>query len=238
VKGRGPGFQVFHGWRVVPDLNARQLEQWSVTAERRPVLCTRASELWLEQPLDDRWMSALRIVYERGRLRIGELRIFPIEELADRVPGEWSGTFTGLSASVPRRGLTKALVSRVRLHEWTTRTVTDRWIGTNDLELVLEQPAENSPSANRRGRPAMPDSFYAEVARAYVTALEQKKSPIQAIARDRQVPEARVRGWVHRARRHGLLRGRGQGKAQGVLSDRARSILGTTDEKPKKHKRR
>ena len=196
----------------------------------------RLRDVWLEQPIDDRWMAAYRIVTSGGRPRLAELRIFPLEDWERRPRGEWSGVWKGVDAAAPRQSLTKAVLRRVRPHLWTTQTrAILTWIGQQPggrqrLDVLarfgLPVPAmAPQTSGSRRGRPPRPDEFYARIAAEYVAALRASRRPIKTIAEKRHEPEPRVRGWIHRARRRGLLEGGGQGTTHGQLSQRAIFLL-------------
>ncbi len=232
-----PTLRLAHTSRALGDVKAADARRLALDVTSRPGrFVRRVSDVWLEQPIDDRWMAAYRIVTGDGRPRVAELRVFPREDgFVSRPPGEWSGGFKGVEAQAPRQGLKKAIINRVRLQEWTTqvRAIRAAWeqqVGPERARVmkgVLARfgplPASPPPRTGTpgRGRPALPDEFYATVAAEYVAALEAGRPPVKAIAQRHATSEARVRGWVHRARAKGLLEGRGQGQALGTLSDRA-----------------
>lgn len=218
----------------ISDADARRLD---LTVAKQTVnVVRRVTDVWLEQPIDDRWMAAYRIVTSGGKPRVAEVRIFPLEDFATRPPGEWSGGWKGVEATAPRQGLTKEVLGRVRLHEWTTQTRAilawmEKKLGRQYVEPIMARfglplpVAVRATSGSRRGRPSLSDEFYARIAAEYVAALKAGRPPVQAIAKQRRAPEPRVRGWIHRARYRGLLEGRGQGTTVGELSEKAIFVL-------------
>lgn len=237
-----PTLRTTHTRRALPadisDADVRRLDLTIATQRGRFV--RRVSDVWLEQAIDDRWMAAYRIVTSDGRPRVAELRVFPLEpEFKTRPEGEWSGVWQGVEAIAPRRGLTKAVLGGVRLHEWTAQTRAilasfEQRVGREHVGVLAEAlarfrlplPAPPRPAlGSRGGRPRLPDEFYARIAAEYVAALTAGRPPAQTIAKQRREPGPRVRGWIHRARNRGLLEGRGQGTTIGQLSEKAIFIL-------------
>ena len=68
---------------------------------------------WVVRHLNDGWTAAYRLVIQDGAFVVGELRIYPTEPVATGgrrySPGDWSGIWRGLDATVPRAGLTTTL---------------------------------------------------------------------------------------------------------------------------------
>ena len=72
---------------------------------------------WLEAPLDDGWLLALRVGVQEGWPVVAELRVFPDEgdDRDSRWPGCWSAERLGYLAPVPPGGLTARKLREVRL---------------------------------------------------------------------------------------------------------------------------
>lgn len=221
------GFE--EGWYEAPARVPRALlARARLHRGAHPVTWVFRRDLWVRRVVADRWVAALRIVVSGGRLRVGEVRLYPHEPgTGGTIRDWWSADLFGCHAETPRQGLTKRILRQVPLHDWAAyaRAVvashrTAAWVREFGLATLI--PRE---TARRRGRPTLPAAWYAEVARAYVAAVARGESPIQALARRFRVPLARVRGWVFRARRYGLLTPASQGAGGGALTPRARAVL-------------
>lgn len=78
----------------------------------------------------------------------------------------------------------------------------------------------------RPGRRRQPDEFYAQVAAAYIRALEAgSRSPARDIAEAESYSVSQVNNWIHEARRRELLTSAPPGRAGGELTVRARELL-------------
>src|SRR5262249_34851630 len=73
-------------------------------------------ETWREQRLGE-WILAYRLGFQEGALIVTELRVFPAEASADRLPGVWSGTIRGDAAGVPAGGIRGRLLRKIRVLE-------------------------------------------------------------------------------------------------------------------------
>lgn len=210
-----------------------------VQTNEEPEIVEDVLNVWLEQPLDARWMAAFRLVRGgTGRLRVGEVRIFPIEPGGAAPGGEWSGSWLGIEADAPRRGLTKQVLNRARPHLWLQEA--EKRLPIKLRQLFESQPPEtdSAPKSDTRGRPRMPDAELARVAELYVSACEKKSPrPVEDVARRLGESVGRVRGWIHKARKRDLLSNRGQGESGGTLTKHAEKILRQQKRNPKNNKK-
>ena len=196
-------------------------------------------ELWVESPLDDRWVVAYRIAIQQGRAVISEVRVFPAEALP-RPPGRWSGAgWKGMDAPVPPRGLSTRLLRRVRLgHDVHSlpRIIEnvrrhdpgalkpDGWLGV--LGITETTRVERQPSGTGRGRPALPEHTYARLAAAYAVAVARGSAhPVQDVAARFRQPVPRMRSRIQTARRRGFLEPGVQGNAGGQVTPDAKRLL-------------
>jgi hypothetical protein len=194
-------------------------------------------EIWLEQPLDRQWVALFRLVRRGGgsdRFRVGELRIFPAEA-GRRVAGEWSGSWRGIEAEAPRRGLTTKVVKLAQPHLWlqSMRTFAPRFRELFPDNVELPVAPSRSPT-ERRGRPKLPDKFLATVAREYAVASAAGKPPVEAVAQRHGEDVAKVRGWIHKARLRGFLTVSAQGKTGGEVTPKATFVL-ETEKRARRH---
>jgi hypothetical protein len=193
-------------------------------------------ETWIEVPVGA-WIVAYRLVNDQGVPVVGEVRMFPAEP-GRPGPGQWSGELLGPEARVPRGGITARVLRRVRVRAYLTR------MSEVVRQLRVEAPAwaprygwavidPTAPGAARpgarRGPKGRPDSFYAEVAREYVKAVERGSyRPVADLARRRRASPTKVRDMIRRARARGLLTLEGPGKRGGLLTERAETLLRAT----------
>jgi hypothetical protein len=78
----------------------------------------------------------------------------------------------------------------------------------------------------RPGKKGRPDRYYAEVAAAYVQAIERgSRHPAQDVAARRNEKPQYIRSLLLVARDRGLLTGHGRGRAGGALTPKAKAIL-------------
>lgn len=209
---------------------------------------------WYEAPIGDtsQWTAAYRLVPQRGRVIIAEIRLFPRERRHMIEPGEWSAEYLGPGAHVPRGGITARLVRKVRLglmakpgtsDSEITRLVTwwreqlNEEVRDVGAEGILPHQTVNLPpppgTPRRRGRPAWPDRRYAQVAKAYaeelVKAQNEKRPPhpAQAIMKRLKLESpAKARDAIKRARERGFLTAApGYGRVGGFLTPRAKALL-------------
>jgi hypothetical protein len=203
---------------------------------------------WLEAPLGDGWIAAYRLVLQDGHPVLGELRIFPDDPRqrnARKLPGRWRGELDGVTARVPRGGLSARLLRQVRpgfhvrhltafldqLHRTRPELFTP---GRGLASIGFTRPGQRT--GPRRGRPSRPAIFYARLAAAYVASIERGSlHPVRDLARRFRLQPSQARDAVHQARRRGFLTGSGkQGALGGALTDQARQLL----KKPARRKKK
>lgn len=188
----------------------------------------RVTDAWVEVPLGRSWVVAYRIVNDRGRPVVGEIRIFPAEENRPRL-GHWSGELLGTTAKVPRRGITSRQLRDVRVRaylQYMAGRVADFQARLGDMAEHWGWGAAKSNIPNRvrstgarRGRKPRPDKFYARIAADYVQALSSgSKRPIQDVAKRRKLPGGQVRDMIRQARKRGLLTRERGGVRGGMLT--------------------
>jgi hypothetical protein len=160
-------------------------------------------------------------------VRVGEARIFPNEPDGDgRNGGAWSGCWWGIDAAAPRRGLTKRVLSLAQPHRWlqSAEKVNQEFRRAFpkgvQLPKAVGQRAPRSKTG-RRGRPGHTDEFLAQIADEYVRALKKGRFPVKTVAAQHEAKEAKVRGWIYRARERGFLSQGAQGRAGGKLEPKA-----------------
>lgn len=190
-------------------------------------------ETWLELPLPGgEWIAAYRLMPEDGREVVAELRVFPNEPGRPRV-GQWSAERLGNSAQVPPGGLGARLLRTVKVADHLVNLPRSmKRPGSAGLAKVLAQQGFTDLGPDSlHGRRGHSDLFYAQVARDYVSLLdEHAPKPIRALMSKlkdagRPLSEAAVRDLVRRARQRGLLTGTTRGKPGGRLTQRAIALL-------------
>src|SRR5215475_4292276 len=77
--------------------------------------CLYVKSLWLEAPVGDSWLAAFRVLVQKGRPIIAEVRVFPDEKINLRDKGEWSASMLGVDAKAPDGGITAPLIRDIRL---------------------------------------------------------------------------------------------------------------------------
>ena len=194
-------------------------------------------EDWVETPLGDDWVVAVRILPQDGQPVVGELRVFPSEPGRPVYGGRWSAEVLGDKAKVPRGGLTARLLREVRIGEslrFFTSGFRDRHKSWLELIGIWPQGRRgytlpSTRNVSRLGRRGKPDIFYANIAKDYVKrVIAGSRSPVKEMAKARRFPPENMRDMVHEARRRGLLTSGKQGKLGGGLTDEVRAILAPT----------
>jgi hypothetical protein len=198
-------------------------------AEHGTVGRVRVDECWFESELDGGWAAAFRIVAQPGGLAVGELRLFPADDLwrqGRTPPGEWGGVLRGTRAQVPQGGLSARLLRRVRFdqREWypllnrlTTQhgRLSDRahpGHGRAYVPYVLARAgvrAHPRPVPKQKGRPRLPERDYERIAREYKRLLARRRSGrlYEELAAILGLTVTQARNRVARARQYGYLRG-------------------------------
>jgi len=178
--------------------------------------------VWVVHPLDEAWVAAYRLVIQKGAFVVGEVRIYPMESVKSGLrlysPGDWSGIWRGLDATVPDGGLTTTLVrkggkmnpslraSRGILHDLKKR-YPDAGMFSDLQKHGLVNFAKPKPSNPTSGRLGKPMKYYKRVAKEYTRALERNsRHPIQDVALALDFDsDSKARDAVHRARKLDLL---------------------------------
>jgi hypothetical protein len=183
-------------------------------------------------------LSELRIIPNAGkyisaggrptRVRTGQIEwaFGPVE--IGRGAGEWSRQAEDLRGppanGVPARALRKVpLGMLLRLAQEYGQAVS--------ASVPKALPGWDRAQPVRPGRAGRPDYFYAVWAQRYVAKAGSRR-PIPELAEEFadelsevKNPTERISGWLDKARRLGLLVGRGQGKAGGTLTPKGVEVL-------------
>jgi len=203
-------------------------------ASRPDTIEILTEEIWVEAELNDGWIAAYRLLPQEGVPVIGELRIFPKSPRNARQPGLWDGALLGSDVTVPKGGLTARLLRRARVgahHRFGNKAVAlfpeSEISRVAPASLPRVQQGRSARVSGKGGRPKLPDLVYARVAAAYERAcMRGDDSPVRTAATAARLPLVRVRTMLHVARIRGLLTTRGQGLVGGVLTPKARAVLG------------
>jgi len=195
------------------------------------------SSAWVEAPLNDKWTVAFRLLIQNAMPIIGELRIFPAENLRHREPGKWSASLKGTHATAPAGGITMPLLRRIKLGIVRTKSAEAleylRRLDPNlvqQINLVVDK--QKKPRNEKRGRPREADITYARIADYYAKrCAHESLKPVAETAARFRIPRAKVRSKLHEARRRGLLTYGRQGIPWGELTEKARLLL---KQKPRK----
>ena len=200
-----------------------------------PVFGHEALDAWCEVPLGEEWVAAFRLFVQRGRVVIGELRIFPSRDHGaypgERRPGLWIADELGRRAPVPEGGLTKRRAREAPFN--ATLAVAARLFA--QLAAIDEAPAdlelEPDPDAvarirrvpGRNGR--ISDERLAWLAARYVQLASSSRAPLAELAGELDYSRGHLKRLVQEARRRGLLTEAPDRKAGGQLTDPARLLL-------------
>jgi hypothetical protein len=212
----------------------------------------RVDDYWLEHVIDNRWIAAFRFTLQDGQAVISEMRIFPadgdstmapaflLSEVSDRSPGQWSAEFAGHKAKAPRGGLTATLVhNSVKLGEIMKNARVDLNTLRRETPSLFEpagtfaqftaKATRAAMSERRPGRKGHGLLFFAQLAKDYVDQIRASDPrPAATIARARGLKPERVRDFIHRARKQGLLTDALlPGQKSGELTPKALAILKT-----------
>jgi len=188
---------------------------------------------WVTVPFADDWVAAQRLDVQQGVLVVTELRIFPREHPRPK-GGEWSQAI----ASVPRGGVTAALLRSVSIGGRAIAPVVTDWIEAISREGVAldfppalkrlaqrvrqalnVRPDPIPPKRSGRGRkPTRTRSFYEGIATDYRRLHRTGPDVAKRLADERGANRNTVRTWIYIARTtHGLLPRTTQGKLPGEL---------------------
>jgi hypothetical protein len=190
---------------------------------------------WLEAPLDDGWLVALRLSAQDGWPVVAELRVFPDEgdDRDSRWPGCWSAERLGYLAPVPPGGLTARKLREVRL-ETFLREQAKQLLAQRDTILRrdhatagTDNPELTHPGRKRAGSKS--DLELAQVAQEYIERCHDPRTaqrPTAALAAARAGwTTTYARDQVHAARERGLLTSLGRGRQGGTLTPKAERLL-------------
>jgi hypothetical protein len=93
------------------------------------------------------------------------------------------------------------------------------------FERERRRTPKSVTGSQRRGRKPLEDAFLAQIALDY-ERLATSGRPVVEIARERNVPVARARGWVHQANRRNFLWGQLNGRVMGRATPKVAMALG------------
>jgi hypothetical protein len=192
-------------------------------AEQMP----RADELWFEETSNG-WVFAVRIVRQGARPAIAELRIFPDEPLR-LWPGRWSEN----PDDVPPGGVTSETVAAVRIGRIRDTLRSGDAAGDRVDVAKLNAPGDDSDIASLReeasqrpGEKGRSDTFYARLARSYVSEIEAgNPAPVATLARHLGKSAGVVRNMLRDARQRNLLTSTAPREAGGRLTSKAARLL-------------
>jgi hypothetical protein len=179
---------------------------------------------WIEADLEQGWTVAARMITQKGRPAIAELRLFPTPTAASGTPRDL-GTWNQDDATVPPRGLLHNILRAAPLGLMKEREhQIARQLGL--IETVIDEPLPPIPV--RPGRKGNPIEFDAYVAAIYVDELQRGSKGVHARTAARLGPTYKstyVRKRISRCRERGLLTPTTTGKAGGELTGLAKAAL-------------
>jgi hypothetical protein len=169
-----------------------------------------------------------------ARLVKGDLRSRAAEPQRKTI-GQWSGEILGVSAKVPRGGITLRLLHAVRVRAYLQGIAAKverfrkesldaaRDFGWGHDETMASGNALMRRAGVARGRS---DAFYARIAEQYTKAITRKsRRPIHDIARSLDINTGQARDIVRQARKLRLLTATNPGERGGILTERALVLL-------------
>lgn len=221
-------------------------------ADHRDLGVALDRSVWVEVPLEGRWMAAFRLANKQGQPVISEMRVFPDESEGlpakpwrkyqrrpisltatfspmpgARPAGRWSGDYPGAIAPIPPGGLSARVWHSITMRSFKRllRSIMERHVEffrNEDIGVPLSTPLSSAHS----GRPGRSDASLARMARTYEIACLANRSPILAVAKVRGLSVPRARDAIRRARVRGLLSPASkQGKGGGFLTEKAKMLL-------------
>lgn len=197
-------------------------------------------EAWVEDHLDDGWIAAYRLILRGSRPLVAEIRLFPEDDRAERVPGQW----TEEASDVPPEGIPGRALRDLRLtvplnlfSEFLRRIERDPAMAKQILG-AHGIPLGSTMVKRRPGRAGRADDFYLAFAVAYVARLAKgSRRPVQDLAErppkaikgyvssSSKASAATVRDIIHEARERGLLTRSPDGRPGGELTPKADQML-------------
>ena len=221
------------------------------------------TQLWVQvDDIDPQWRAAYRLVLQDGVPVIGEVRVLP--QQGSRGPYWTAGDKKGPIATVPRGGVRAKLL----------RSLTIPAVGQFGQRMVARMPGKlleylregkqgqslarlaglaapdgTGEERSLRGRKGRGDPFYARVAQTYAAEIGKgtRRGILEVVRKQHRLSTvSHARAAVHRARALKFLGGGQQGRASGVLTDKAKAVLkrsgtpktATTRQRAAKKKRR
>jgi len=181
-------------------------------------------DAWIEASIAKGWMVAYRMIIQGDVPVIAELRVFPAESGREQYrPGQWSGEFLGMKATVPEGGIKARLVRKIKPGEHY-RSTQDflQWAKERDWEPLGALP---SIVPTRRGRKRNDDRFYARFARDYAKLQRGSKTPAKALAEKHNIAHGQARTIIHQCRKRNLLTPAKQSRPGGLLTPYAEQLL-------------
>lgn len=213
-----------HRPAFVGDARSAQVAYSPLPPEGSGVCVVKVDDLWITCE-NGPWAVAYRLVLQRTRLVIGELRVYPRPR---RPPWSTTRDLQGIHAWAPLGGLTASVVHGIapgrdanagRLILRTFRESSNpqkRFIWDYLFAVGVQSEAARLPDTAHRkgGPPGKGIAFYRSVAKVYLNARER---PVQAVAKAHGLPHSQARDAVYRARNdYQLLPPTSRGKAGGA----------------------
>ena len=183
-------------------------EQEDYPVSLRNIVGARMSEI------ADGWVQFELYELVDGRRVVCEIRVYPTP------PGEFatSGVYTKLfmigerspEDVIPHGGVTARLMQKTKIgYVHAEPVVVDyretirRWHGDEAAERF---DATLGEAPRRRGGPALPDIYYADIAVQYeMCGKSGSRSPIKDLTKARKVSDSKIRSDINRAREKGFL---------------------------------
>ena len=222
---------------VASKTRRRKKRDQTLTDAGARFLADREGGFWVRIPVDE-WTADLRVARVNGSIAVAELRVFPTAG-RDEVPGRWIPETT----TVPPGGLTARRVRQIPMGAGHASAVVEDWLsailealpdrggiavessdgakerarevgrallGWGEEAPNVPKPEPPSADTERRGRPKLSIAFLEGIARTYKAG---GRYPALDIAEKYDVPRGTALGWVHKARKAGLLPRTTQGRA-------------------------
>jgi hypothetical protein len=217
-------------WAVV--YNFRSFTLAAVTPKRHP---DRTSYWTVSFTPDGQWAAAYRLIAQRRRLVVAEVRVYPATPYMISAHGAVPPLDPEAPpvAPCPPRGITTRVLRGIRVgqvmasvnagHRRIAKELPDFYKNSFGSLEVAKPIARGTQK--RRGRPPESDLKYARVATAYVEACDAGHHPVKTVATTFKIPPATATVWIQAARRRGLLSETSPGVAGGSLTPRARAVL-------------
>ena len=204
----------------------------------------REFDTWIEVPLDEDWIAALRIRFETlDRCVVAELRVFPGTPDEDRMPGEWSDERYESGAPIPPGGVPTGKIRKLKLREYAD--LFTRYDARSSTTVSARLPAElwstqqeERAERQRPGRRPPTDLECATFAQMYTEACDKEPGYPSAeltrrLKREAKKPDNQhtVKGRIKQVRRRGFLTTNGRGRAGGQLTEKAERLLAQASRK-------